>query len=54
MAEPRKRCEPTDLFTLCAANDPPCGLQIDNKPAMHKSVSIGQALENLDIRISRS
>ncbi|MCB0762183.1 MAG: efflux RND transporter permease subunit [Flavobacteriales bacterium] len=46
-----KRPELTGLFTFFAANYPQYELEIDNKAAMQKGVSIGQAMENLDILI---
>ena len=51
MEELRKRRELTGLFTFFAANYPQYELQIDNELAMQKGVSIGKALENLDILI---
>jgi HAE1 family hydrophobic/amphiphilic exporter-1 len=47
----RKRKELTGLFTFYAANFPQYELEIDNKLAMQKGVSIGKAMENLDIMI---
>lgn len=47
----RERKELTGLFTFFAANYPQYELVIDNQKAMQKSVSIGKALENLDILI---
>jgi len=46
-----KRKEITGLFTFFAANYPQYELVIDNELAMQKGVSIGKALENLDILI---
>lgn len=46
-----KREELSGLFTFFAANYPQYELQIDNALAMQKGVSIGKALENLDILI---
>ncbi|MDW7691499.1 efflux RND transporter permease subunit [Flammeovirgaceae bacterium SG7u.111] len=46
-----KRKELTGLFTFFAANYPQYELEIDNKAAMQKGVSIGKAMENLDILI---
>lgn len=46
-----KRKELTGLFTFFAANYPQYELEIDNKLAMQKGVSIGKAMENLDILI---
>ncbi|HEX2571855.1 MAG TPA: efflux RND transporter permease subunit [Polyangia bacterium] len=51
MDELRKRKELTGLFTFFAANYPQYELLIDNALAMQKGVSIGKALENLDILI---
>jgi HAE1 family hydrophobic/amphiphilic exporter-1 len=47
----RQRKELTGLFTFFAANYPQYELQIDNKIAMQKGVSIGKAMENLNILI---
>lgn len=47
----RKRKELTGLFTFFAANYPQYELKIDNKIAMQKGVSIGKAMENLNILI---
>lgn len=47
----RKRPEITGLFTFYAANYPQYELVIDNDLAMQKGVSIGKAMENLDILI---
>ena len=47
----RKRKELTGLFTFFAANYPQYELEIDNKAAMQKGVSIGKAMENLNILI---
>lgn len=46
-----KRPELTGLFTFFAANYPQFELTIDNKLAMQKGVSIGKAMENLDVLI---
>lgn len=46
-----KRKELTGLFTFFAANYPQYELLIDNQKAMQKGVSIGKALDNLDILI---
>ena len=46
-----KRKELTGLFTFFAANYPQYELEIDNKLAMQKGVSIGKAMENLNILI---
>lgn len=47
----RERKELTGLFTFYAANYPQYELLIDNKIAMQKGVSIGKAMENLNILI---
>ena len=47
----RKRPEITGLFTFFAANYPQYELVINNKAAMQKGVSIGKAMENLNILI---
>ncbi len=46
-----KRKELSGLFTFFAANYPQYELKIDNDLAMQKGVSIGKAMENLDILI---
>ncbi|MFM1876844.1 MAG: hypothetical protein RL266_2581 [Bacteroidota bacterium] len=46
-----KRPELTGLFTFYAANFPQYELQIDNQIAMQKGVTIGNAMENLNILI---
>ncbi len=46
-----KRKELTGLFTFFAANYPQYELEIDNEAAMQKGVSIGKAMENLNILI---
>ena len=46
-----KRKELSGLFTFYAANYPQYKLNIDNKAAMQKGVSIGAAMENLNILI---
>ncbi|MBN3582632.1 efflux RND transporter permease subunit [Algoriphagus aestuarii] len=46
-----KREEITGLFTFFAANYPQYELEIDNNKAMQKGVSIGKAMENLNILI---
>ncbi|SHM97697.1 hydrophobic/amphiphilic exporter-1, HAE1 family [Cyclobacterium lianum] len=46
-----KRKELSGLFTFYAANYPQYELIIDNERAMQKGVSIGKAMENLDILI---
>lgn len=45
------RPEVTGLFTFFAANYPQYELEIDNDKAMQKGVSIGKAMENLNILI---
>lgn len=45
------RPELTGLFTFFAANYPQYELEIDNNLAMQKGVSIGKAMENLNIMI---
>lgn len=47
----REREELTGIFTFYAANFPQYKLEIDNKLAMQKGVSIGSAMENLNILI---
>ena len=47
----REREELTGLFTFFAANYPQYELVIDNQAAMQKGVSIGKAMENLNILI---
>lgn len=47
----REREEITGLFTFYAANYPQYELEIDNQAAMQKGVSIGKAMENLNILI---
>ncbi|MGG8495923.1 efflux RND transporter permease subunit [Tenacibaculum sp. TC6] len=47
----RERKELTGLFTFYAANYPQYELVINNKAAMQKGVSIGKAMENLNILI---
>lgn len=51
MAELGKRKELTGLFSFFAANYPQYELVVDNNLAMQKGVSIGKAMENLDILI---
>ncbi|WP_448529615.1 efflux RND transporter permease subunit [Raineya sp.] len=46
-----KRKELTGLFTFYAANYPQYELVIDNAQAMQKGISIGKAMENLNILI---
>ncbi len=47
----KKRPEITGIFTFFAANYPQFELEIDNQAAMQKGVSIGKAMENLNILI---
>ncbi|MET0343400.1 MAG: efflux RND transporter permease subunit [Polyangiales bacterium] len=47
----KARKELTGLFTFYAANYPQYELIVDNAAAMQKGVSIGKAMENLDILI---
>ena len=47
----QKRPELTGLFTMFAANYPQYELIIDNDLAMQKGVTIGEAMENLDVLI---
>jgi HAE1 family hydrophobic/amphiphilic exporter-1 len=47
----KKRKELSGLFTFYAANYPQYELVIDNQKAMQKGVSIGDAMENLNILI---
>ncbi|GAA3514439.1 efflux RND transporter permease subunit [Aquimarina addita] len=47
----RERKELTGLFTFFAANYPQYELKVNNKAAMQKGVSIGKAMENLNILI---
>ena len=51
MAALGKRPELTNLFTFYTANYPQYELIIDNNAAMQKGVSIGKALDNLNIMI---
>ncbi len=51
MADLGKRKELSGLFTFFAANYPQYELEIDNKLAMQKGVSIGKAMDNLNIMI---
>lgn len=46
-----KRRELKGLFTFFAANYPQYELEIDNKAAMQKGISIGKAMDNLSILI---
>lgn len=47
----KKRKELSGLFTFYAANYPQYELIVDNKLAMQKGVSIGKAMENLNVLI---
>lgn len=47
----KKRKELSGLFTFYAANYPQYELEIDNQLAMQKGVSIGKAMENLNVMI---
>jgi len=47
----RQRRELTGLFTFYAANYPQYELIVDNAAAMQKGVSIGKAMDNLDILV---
>ncbi|MCS6979412.1 MAG: efflux RND transporter permease subunit [Flavobacteriales bacterium] len=51
MAALRKRKELEGLFTFYAANYPQYEVVIDNQKAMQKGVSIGTAMENLNILV---
>lgn len=51
MAALKKRKELTGLFTFFAANYPQYELVVDNELAMQKGVTIGKAMDNLDILI---
>tara|TARA_R110000796_G_scaffold67449_4_gene154756 strand:+ start:4887 stop:8129 length:3243 start_codon:yes stop_codon:yes gene_type:complete len=51
MAALSKRKELTGLFTFFSANYPQYELKIDNKKAMQKGVTIGKAMENLNVLI---
>tara|TARA_X000001388_G_scaffold57463_1_gene42726 strand:+ start:1872 stop:5057 length:3186 start_codon:yes stop_codon:yes gene_type:complete len=51
MAELSKRKELKGLFTFYAADYPQYKIEIDNQAAMQKGVSIGAAMENLNILI---
>lgn len=54
MKELHKRKELKGVFTFFAANYPQYELEIDNKAAMQKGVSIGKAMDNLSILIGSS
>ncbi|NQX85652.1 MAG: efflux RND transporter permease subunit [Flavobacteriaceae bacterium] len=47
----KKRKELTGLFTFFASNYPQYEIKIDNRAAMQKGVSVGDAIENLNILI---
>lgn len=51
MSSLKKRKELKGLFTFFAANYPQYELEIDNEAAMQKGVTIGKAMENLNILI---
>ncbi|TFV97496.1 efflux RND transporter permease subunit [Algoriphagus kandeliae] len=51
LAALRERKELKGLFTFFAANYPQYHLEIDNQAAMQKGVTIGKAMENLNILI---
>jgi hydrophobic/amphiphilic exporter-1 (mainly G- bacteria), HAE1 family len=51
LAELRKRKELTGLFSFYSAKYPQYEIFIDNKLAMQKGVSVGDAMENLNIMI---
>lgn len=51
LAELRKRKELTGLFSFYSAKYPQYEILIDNKLAMQKGVSVGDAMENLNIMI---
>ncbi len=51
MANLGKRKELTGVFTFFAANYPQYELEFDNNAAMQKGVSIGKAMENLNILV---
>jgi hydrophobic/amphiphilic exporter-1 (mainly G- bacteria), HAE1 family len=51
MADLGKRKEITGLFTFYAANYPQYELKFDNQAAMQKGVSLGRAMENLNILV---
>ncbi|MBE9584843.1 efflux RND transporter permease subunit [Mucilaginibacter sp. JRF] len=51
MAALKKRKELTGLFTFFAANYPQYDIEIDNKAAMQKGVTIATAMDNLSILI---
>lgn len=51
VAELRKRKELTGLFSFYSANYPQYEIQVNNVLAMQKGVSVGKAMENLNIMI---
>ncbi|MBN9517122.1 efflux RND transporter permease subunit [bacterium] len=51
MADLKRRPELSNLFTFYTANYPQYELKIDNDKAMQKGVSIGKAMESLNIMI---
>lgn len=51
VAELKKRKELTGLFTFYSANYPQYELQVNNLLAMQKGVSVGKAMENLNVMI---
>jgi hydrophobic/amphiphilic exporter-1 (mainly G- bacteria), HAE1 family len=51
MAALKKRKELSGLFTFFASNYPQYELEIDNKAAMQKGVTIGKSMDNLSILI---
>src|SRR5690606_11752610 len=51
MEELEKREEITSLFTFYRTDYPQYELEIDNKQAMQKGVSIGKAMDNLSLLI---
>ncbi len=51
LAALKKRKELTGLFTFFSANYPQFELVIDNAQAMQKGVSVGRAMENLNIMV---
>ncbi len=54
MAALQERPELVGLFTFYAANYPQYELVIDNQKAMQKGVTIGKAMENLDLLVGSS
>ncbi len=51
LAELKKRKELTGLFSFYSANYPQYELQVNNLLAMQKGVSVGKAMENLNVMI---